>query len=80
MTLDLPAIRARAEAALPMDLYEAGKALGMAHMDRAALLAEVERLREAVEKYGVHGASCDKYAYEGPCTCGLDAALEAPRG
>ncbi len=47
MTLDLPAIRARAEAALPMDLYEAGKALGMAHMDRAALLAEVERLREA---------------------------------
>lgn len=61
MTLDLPAIRARAEAALPMDLYEAGKALGMAHMDRAALLAEVERLSRNLELASAE--CCDLSAY-----------------
>lgn len=80
MTLDLTAIRAREKAAMPMDLYEAGKALGMAYNDRSALLAEVERLREALEKHGRHMPYCQSTFLEGKaCDCGLDAALEAPR-
>lgn len=35
--------------------------------------AEVERLREALVRFGKHGADCD--AYRG-CKCGLDDALQ----
>lgn len=38
----------------------------------AKLEAENERLREALVRFGKHGADCD--AYRG-CACGLDDAL-----
>lgn len=44
--------------------------------------AEIERLREAVEKYGIHLEYCDFYGnYEDDlepriCTCGLQQALK----
>ena len=39
-------------------------------------LRQVARLREALEKYGVHILGCDKIHQEPlPCTCGLDLAL-----
>ena len=40
-----------------------------------ALRAEVERLAEALRRYGVHDQTCT--AMDIPiCTCGFDAALE----
>jgi hypothetical protein len=41
------------------------------------LLAEVHRLREALEVYGSHGPGC-ALEYRDECTCGFRAALGIP--
>lgn len=52
----------------------------------ATLLRERDELRRALDKYGAHQPSCDKWETVGDqlyfhggiaCTCGLDAALTA---
>ena len=54
-----------------------------------ALEQERDRLKEALERYGVHDATCDKVMAieldpenneEAPCSCGLLAALAAAGG
>lgn len=47
-----------------------------------ALVAERERLREALERYGSHHVNCGFWDTDNPrdCSCGFSAALEAPRG
>lgn len=42
--------------------------------DRATLLAEVERLRDALSLYGTHRFHC--VAAGGPCICGLKELLQ----
>lgn len=47
--------------------------------DRETLLAEVERLRDALEEYGAHNCKCgifDRVPTD-QCTCGLWKALES---
>jgi hypothetical protein len=46
----------------------------------AATESEIARLRVALRRYGRHDAGCTgrpiHLRHPGPCTCGLDAALE----
>ena len=46
---------------------------------KAAWVAEVTRLREALAEYGDHDPECDWIWDKGVCDCGFDAALSAPR-
>ena len=43
--------------------------------ERDEARAEVARLREALEQYGVHDDECAAYRSHSKCRCGLDAAI-----
>jgi uncharacterized protein involved in exopolysaccharide biosynthesis len=47
--------------------------------DREQVRVRCERLEAALRKHGAHGGHCPLWGDgDGPCTCGLDAALEEP--
>lgn len=52
--------------------------IGALGLNMQSLVAERDRLRKALEKYGEHEEACDYHAdaIEKFCTCGLRAALQ----
>ena len=47
------------------------------YAERRKLLAEVNSLKEALEKYGEHDVGCALLGTHEPCSCGLDNILDA---